>query len=77
MKKEVKIYTTPYCSFCKLTKEFLKEKKVKYKEIDVSEDEKAAREMVEISGQMGVPVTVINKKIIVGFDEEELEKALI
>jgi glutaredoxin len=57
-------------------KEFLKKEKVSFKEVDVSEDEKAVDEMVKKSGQKGVPVTDINGKIIVGYQEEELKKAL-
>ncbi|HLC85990.1 MAG TPA: glutaredoxin family protein [Candidatus Nanoarchaeia archaeon] len=75
-KLNVKIYSTPMCPYCKMTKEFLKENKIKYKEIDVSANEKAAQEMIKKSGQMGVPVTEINGKIIVGFDKQALKKAL-
>jgi glutaredoxin-like YruB-family protein len=72
----VKIYTTPTCSWCKKTKEFLKSKKIKYTELDVSEDETAAQEMVKKSGQMGVPVLDIDGKIIVGYDPEAILKAV-
>ena len=73
----VKIYTTESCPWCKKVKEFFKENKVKYKEIDVGADQKAAKEMVEKSGQTGVPVTIVdNHEPIVGFDEAKLKKAL-
>ena len=72
----VKIYTTSTCPWCKKTKEFFKENKVKFTEIDVGADQKAAKEMVKKSGQMGVPVTDINGEIIVGFNETKLKKAL-
>ncbi len=72
----IKIYTTPTCPWCKKTKEFLKENKIKFKEIDVASDKKAAKEMIEKSGQMGVPVIEIDKQLIVGFDEDKLKKAL-
>ena len=72
----VKIYTTPSCPWCKKTKEFLKQKKIKYTEFDVGENEKARNEMIEKSGQMGVPVLEINDTIIVGFDQGAIEKAL-
>lgn len=72
----VKVYTTPTCIWCAKTKEFLSGKKIKFKEIDVSKSEKAAQEMVERSGQMGVPVIDINGEIIVGFDQVKMEKAL-
>jgi glutaredoxin 3 len=72
----VKIYTTVTCPYCKMTKQFFKENNVKYTEIDVTNDEKAAQEMIEKSGQMGVPVIDINGEIIVGFNRPALEKAL-
>lgn len=72
----VTVYTTPTCPYCKMIKDFLKENKVKFKDIDVSLDHKAAQEMIEKSGQIGVPVIDINGKIIVGFDKEEIKKIL-
>ena len=72
----VKIYSTPSCPWCKRAKEFLKENKVSFTNIDVASDQKAAKEMIEKSGQMGVPVIDIDGKIIVGFDEEKLRKLL-
>ena len=73
---KVKVYSTQTCPWCHKVKEFLKEKGVKYDDIDVGADQKAANEMVEKSGQMGVPVTDIDGTIIVGFDKEAIEKAL-
>ena len=70
------VYSTQWCPWCKLAKEFLKENKIKFKEIDVGEDHKAAQEMVEKSGQSGVPVIDVDGKIIIGFDKEKLKKAL-
>ena len=72
----VKIYTTTTCSYCKMAKEFFKKNNVNYIEVNVENDEKAAEEMIEKSGQMGVPVIDVNGKIIVGFDRPALEKAL-
>ena len=72
----VKIYSTPSCPWCKRTKEFLKENKISFTDIDVAGDEKAAKEMIEKSGQMGVPVLDIDGKIIVGFDETKLRELL-
>jgi len=72
----VKIYTTPTCQWCVKTKEFFKKHKVRYTEKDVSKSSKNAREMVEISGQRGTPVIVVNKEVIVGFYESKLKKAL-
>ncbi|MBI2452548.1 glutathione S-transferase N-terminal domain-containing protein [Candidatus Pacearchaeota archaeon] len=74
--KTILIYSTPYCPWCRRAKEFLKEHKIKFKNIDVSSNEKYAREMIQKSGQMGVPVIDINGEIIIGFDEERLKKAL-
>lgn len=74
--KNVLIYSTPTCPYCHKTKEFLKKQGIKFKDIDVSKDSKKAKEMVEKSGQMGVPVIDINGTIIVGFDEPALRKAL-
>ena len=75
-KHKVKVYSTKTCPWCHKTKDFLKEKNVKFEDIDVGADQKAANEMVEKSGQMGVPVVDIDGKIIVGFDKEAIEKAL-
>ena len=72
----IKIYTTPTCPWCKKTKGFLKQNKIKYTEVDVSSNRKAAQEMIKKSGQMGVPVLDINRKIIVGFDPERIKKAV-
>lgn len=73
---KVTIYTTPECVYCKMTKEFFKENSVVYEEKDVSTNEKARDEMVEKSGQLGVPVIDVDGKIVVGFDKEMLSKLL-
>lgn len=73
---EVKVYSTAGCAWCKKVKAFLKENDVKYKSIDVGKDEAASKEMTKKSGQIGVPVTEIDGKIVIGFDEEKLKKAL-
>jgi glutaredoxin-like YruB-family protein len=72
----VKIYTTSMCSYCKMAKDFLKEYKVKFEEINLENNQKAVDEMIEKSGQTGVPVLDINGKITVGFDIEGIKKAL-
>ena len=72
---KVNVYTTPTCQWCKKVKVFLKANKVAFKEHDAT-NEKVAKELVEKSGQMGVPVTIVGKEIIVGFDEGKLKKAL-
>jgi len=70
---KAKVYSTPVCPHCRHAKEFLREKGVEVQDIDVSSDRDAAMEMVNKSGQMGVPVIEINNKIIVGFNQEALE----
>ncbi|VVB55000.1 putative Thioredoxin [uncultured archaeon] len=73
---QITIYATPSCPWCHKARDLLKQKKVAYKEVDVSSDEKGATEMFEKSGQMGVPVLDINGKIIVGFDRQAIEEEL-
>jgi glutaredoxin 3 len=70
------VYTTKDCPWCKKTKEFFKVNKIKFREVDVGEDEKAAEEMIRKSGQQAVPVIDINGEIIVGFDEEKFKSLL-
>ncbi len=75
--RKVVVYSTPTCPHCISLKEYLRKHNVKYKDIDVSQDSKALDEMVEKSGQIGVPVIVIDgKTVIVGFDRAALEKEL-
>ena len=64
------VYSTPTCPWCKKVKEYLGEKKVDFTDHDVSSDEKAQKEMIDKSGQMGVPVIVVNDKVIVGFNNK-------
>jgi glutaredoxin 3 len=74
--QKIKVYSTPTCPYCHMVKQFLDEKGVEYEDINVAEDHEAAMEMVGKSGQMGVPQTEINGKIIVGFDREGIEREL-
>lgn len=78
--KPVTIYTTPTCGYCKASKEYFGANNVEYTEVDVSADQDKAKEMIEKSGQMGVPVIVIGEgeeeQIIVGFDQPRLASAL-
>lgn len=73
---KVKIYTTSTCPWCKKTKEFLTAHNIEFENIDVGSNKEAAHEMIEKSGQMGVPVIDIDGEIIVGYDVERLKKAL-
>jgi len=70
------IYTTPTCPYCAMAKMFLKEYGVSFIEKNVAQDRVAANEMIEKSGQMGVPTIDINGEIIVGFDQDAIKKAL-
>lgn len=76
MAKEVKIFTTPSCVYCRMTKEFFKKNSIQYEEYNVAHDGKARDEMVQKSGQLGVPVTLVDGEIVVGFDQERLSKLL-
>ena len=72
----ITLYRTMSCSWCHKTEEFLKKHKIKFKSIDVGKNQKAAIEMIQKSGQQGVPVIDINGKIIIGYDEPRLRKIL-
>lgn len=73
---KVKVYSTQACPYCHMAKDFLKQNNIEFEDIDVSRDQKAAQEMIEKSGQMGVPVIEIDGKIIIGFNVPEIKKAL-
>ena len=73
---KVIIYSTPYCAYCKMAKEFFKKNNVAYDEKDVASDTSAQQEMIAKSGQMGVPVIRIGEKIIIGFDAPRIKEAL-
>ncbi len=72
----VKVYSTPTCPWCHKVKEFLEELKVEFEDINVAEDQEAANDIVEKSGQRGVPVLDIDGEIIVGFNPDAIKKAL-
>jgi glutaredoxin 3 len=73
---KVIIYSLPTCGFCKQAKEYFDEKGVEYIDKDVSKDEAALKEMQEKSGGTSVPVIDINKKILIGFDQDKIDEAL-
>ena len=73
---KIKVYSTPTCPYCVEAKNYFKDKKVPFEDIDVSQDHDAAEEMVKISGQMGVPVILIDEKVIIGFEKPTIEKLL-
>lgn len=73
---KVRVFSTISCPYCLTLKAFLKEKGIEFEDIDVSKDEKTLKEMIEKSGQRGVPVVEIDGQIIVGFDKEKICKLL-
>ncbi len=70
------VFSTPTCSFCNMTKSYFRQKGVQFKDVDVSRDMAAARDMVRRSGQQGVPVIDIGGKIVVGFDRAKIDRYL-
>lgn len=73
---KVIIFTTPTCSFCNAAKRYFREKKIKFKDIDVSRDPRAAMDMQRRTGSTGVPVILINNRPIVGFDKPKINRML-
>ena len=76
MDKNVTIYSTPTCHFCQMSKDFLKEKGISFTEFDVAHDLDKRQEMIQKSGQMGVPVIFVGDEMIIGFDQERLASTL-
>jgi glutaredoxin 3 len=74
--KNIRVFSTPTCVYCIVLKKWLDEKKVSYDEVDVSQDEEAQKEMVQKTGQMGIPVIMIDEEVVVGFDKERIAKIL-
>lgn len=74
--KNVTIYTTPSCSYCHLAKRYFKENHISYEEKDVAQDAKARQDMIEKSGQLGVPVIEIGEDIVVGFNLPVIKELL-
>lgn len=72
--KKVTIYSTPTCQYCNQAKEYMKENEIDYKEYDVSSDADRRKEMIEMSGQMGVPVIVIGDDLMVGFEKDRFKE---
>ena len=73
---QVKMYTTPTCGYCHQVKKYLNDKGVKFEEYDVSQNQAAAQEMMQLTGQMGVPVIVVDGQAIIGFDRQKLDTLL-
>ncbi|MGK9477778.1 glutaredoxin family protein [Melioribacter sp. OK-6-Me] len=73
---KVIIFSTPTCSFCNAAKRYFREKNIRFKDIDVTRDQAAARDMMRRTGQTGVPVILINNQPIVGFDKPKINRLL-
>jgi glutaredoxin 3 len=73
---QVIVFSTPTCPHCRSAKRYLKKKGVQFRDIDVSRDRSAARDMVRLSGQQGVPVIKIGGKVIVGFNRPKIDRIL-
>jgi glutaredoxin-like YruB-family protein len=76
VQKSVTVYSTPTCSWCNRLKTYLRENNIRFRDIDVSKDQKAAEDMVKRSGQQGVPQSLIGGQVIVGFDKTKIDKLL-
>lgn len=76
MDKNVSIYTTPTCHFCQMSKEYFKANGVTYTEYNVAADAEKRKEMVEKSGQLGVPVVFIGNDMVIGFDKKRFDELL-
>lgn len=76
MKHNVAIYTTPVCVYCKKAKDLFQKNSIQYQEYDVLKDEKRRDEMINRTGQLGVPVIEVDGQLMVGFDERRLKELL-
>jgi glutaredoxin 3 len=76
MENNITVYTTTTCPYCVMVKNFLNEKGVPFKEVNVQNDEEAGRKLVETTGQMGVPQIEINGQWVIGFDPNRIEELL-
>ncbi|OGY56409.1 MAG: NrdH-redoxin [Candidatus Colwellbacteria bacterium GWA2_46_10] len=73
----IKMYSTPFCKYCKLAKEIFNKKNLSFEEIDITQNQKLMEEMLKKSNEMTVPVFDINGQILVGFNRTKLEEALV
>jgi glutaredoxin 3 len=76
MAREVKIYTTPTCPYCKIAKKFLNDNGVKYKEFNIVEDKAAREEMKNKCNSLAVPTICFDNEVLIGFDETQLRDKL-
>jgi glutaredoxin-like YruB-family protein len=70
------IFTTPSCPWCRMAKTYLRQNGFRFREVDVSKDPDAARDMIRRTGQRGVPVLLIGNKPVIGFDREKIDRLL-
>jgi glutaredoxin-like YruB-family protein len=75
-KPKVVVYTAEWCPWCHRAMDWLREHKIAFEAKDVEKDPKTGEEMIKKSGQQGIPVIIVDDKVITGFDVEELKKAL-
>ncbi|MGD9488393.1 MAG: glutaredoxin family protein [Calditrichaceae bacterium] len=73
---KVIVFSTPTCSFCNTAKRYFREKNIKFRDVDVSKDARAAADMQRRTGQTGVPVILINNRPIIGFDKQKINQML-
>ncbi len=74
--RRVLVFTTPSCPWCVRAKQYLRQRNVRFREVDVSRDVAAARDLVRRTGRMGVPVVEIDGRPIVGFDKPQIDRLL-
>ena len=70
------VFSTPTCSYCNMAKQYFRQHRIRFKDVDVSRDQAAARDLIRRSGQMGVPVIDIGGRVIVGFDKPKINQML-
>ena len=76
MSKQVTIYSTPTCHFCHAAKSYFDEHGITYTEFNVLDNVEKRKEMIDMTGQMGVPVIRIDNDVVIGFDQSMVEKLL-
>jgi glutaredoxin 3 len=76
MSMSIVMYSTPSCSYCRVAKDYFRKAGLSFTEYNIASDPKKAEEMVRKSGQMGVPVIDVNGRVIIGFNQTEIERAL-
>jgi glutaredoxin-like YruB-family protein len=74
--QKVILFTSPYCSWCKKAKNYLIQHRIRFKEVDVTKDESAARDVLRKTGQQGTPVILVNNRPVIGFDKGKLDRLL-